>query len=56
MSSEELLGTLEDLVDNVGDVLYDWEPGELDQLRTLAARLAETTKTVLDFLAVEETK
>ena len=55
MTSEELLSVLQELADNDGNVLYDWELDELAQLYELARRLTDTTRDVVaDLIANEE--
>ena len=46
MTSEELLGTLEQLAENIGGCLYDWEPEEVDRLYELAKKLTQTARDV----------
>lgn len=47
MNTEEILGTLEELADNVGNCLYDWELSDLEQLEDLIQRLKETVREVV---------
>ena len=54
MTSEELLSVLQELADNQGDCLYDWEQDELLQLYELARRLTETARDVLVDLVAQE--
>jgi hypothetical protein len=46
MTSEELLGVLEELANNVGDCLYDWDVEEIDRLYELVSKLKETAREV----------
>jgi hypothetical protein len=48
MTSEELLSVLDELAENVGDCLYDWDVSDLERLHNLAVRLTDTCTEVID--------
>lgn len=55
MTSEEILTVLEELAENVGNCLYDWEVAEVEQLYALAVKLVDTSREVAaDLVAQEE--
>ena len=48
MTSEELLTVLEELAENRGDCLYDWDVSDVEILRDLAVKLTGSCTEVID--------